>query len=140
MNSINVSKLFPAGTVIVAYKGESLGGAKFMPHWKVEPLISENRYLRPEGGVFADLSVENSIILEFDAVDPQSLDSPHDFDDSFGELTFLPLDSEKNVAYYFPLAKLKENPKVKDNSEINWKFEIFCNDDGVFMQKIKTNG
>lgn len=140
MNSTNVSKLFPAGTVIVAYKEKSLGGAKTMPQWKVEPLINENRYLRPSDEALADLKVENSISLEFDAIDPQFSESPHVFDDLPGGLTFLPLDPEKKVAYYFPLAKLQAEPEVKENYSINWKFEIFCDDNGVFMQKIKANG
>ena len=53
MNSEKISKLFPSGTVIVAYKGKNIGGAKVMPRWKVEPIISETRHLRPKNGILA---------------------------------------------------------------------------------------
>lgn len=139
MNSIEVSKLFPSGTVIVAYKGKSIGGAKVMPQWEIEALISENSNLRSSGGVLAELKVENSIILEFDAFDPQCLDSPHYFDDLPGELTFLPLDPENKVAYYFPLAELKEKSELQAKHNFNWKFKILCDDNDVFVQKIKAN-
>jgi len=95
MDSIEVSKMFPAGTVIVAYKGKTLGGAKVMPQWEIKPLINESQYFRSPDGILAELRVENSISLEFEAADPQcldesgNLDSLYDFDDSPGELTVM---------------------------------------------------
>lgn len=139
MNSIEVSKLFPTGTVIVAYKGKSLGGAKVMPQWEIEALISENSNLQSTDGVLAELKVENSISLEFDVFDPQCLDSSHDFDDLAGELTFLPLDPENKVAYYFPMAELQEKSELKDKHNFYCKFRILCDDNDVFVQKIKAN-
>lgn len=139
MNSREVLKLFPTGTVIVAYKGESIGGAKMMPQWKIEALISETSHFRPQNGILADLRVENSISMEFEAVNPQQLDSPYEFDSSAGELSFIPLDSEKKVAYYFPVAELKAEPEIKKSCKVLWKFQILCDDNGVFMKKIKAN-
>ena len=139
MNSIEVSKLFPAGTVIVAYKGKMLGGVKSMPQWEIEQLVKENSYLKATDGVIADLKVANAISLEFEALNPENLDSPHNFDDSPGNLTFVPLDPENKIAYYFPLAKLKDAPELKDNKGINWNFEIICDENGIFAQKIKAN-
>ena len=143
MNSIEVSKMFPAGTVIVAYKGKTLGGAKIMPQWETKPLIDESQYFRSPDGILSELKVENSISLEFEAVDTKrlaesgNLDLLYDFDDSPGALTFIPLDPENKIAHYFPLAKNKA--KKKEKHSVLWKFEILCDDDGVFMQKIKTN-
>ena len=140
MNSREVSKLFPTGTVIVAYKGKSIGGAKMIPRWKIEALVSETSHLRPQDGILADLRVENSISLEFEAVNPQQLDSSHEFDNLAGELSFIPLDPEKKVAYCFPVAELKAEPEIKNNCKGFWKFQILCDDNGVFMKKIKANG
>lgn len=144
MNSINVAELFPNGTVIVAYKGKSLGGAGAMPQWKIEPMINENRYLRSRGGLLAKLAVSNSIILEFEAVDPETLQKPgylyakSDFDSSPGELSFVPLDPERQVAYYFPMAALKDKAEIKENNSVRWKFEILSDNNGVFMEEFKT--
>ncbi len=145
MNSIETSKLFPPGTVVVAYKGKTLGGAKVMPQWEIEPLIDESHYFRSPNGILAELRVENSISLEFEAVDPQNiiklydLYSLYDFDDSPGPLSFVPLDPGKKTAYYFHSAELKDKPEVKENHEVRWKFEILCDNNGVFMQKIKAD-
>lgn len=142
MNSIEVAKLFPAGTVIAAYKGRTLGGVKVMPRWKLEALIDKSQYLRRTDGVLAELRVDNSISLEFEAVDPQQLDksdSPDDFDDLPGELTFVPLDPENKVAHYFPLAELKDKAKIEKKHSVRWKFEILCDNNAMFMQKIKAN-
>ena len=144
MDSIKVSKLFPEGTVIVAYKGRNLGGAKAMPEWKIEPVINEKRYFRSSDGLLAKLAVDSSISLEFEAVNPQyfgeysDLRSFYDFDGSPGELTFAPLDPENGIVYYFPSAELKNEPEIKKYS-VRWKFEIFPADDGAFMTKFKTN-
>ena len=140
MNSKEVSKLFPAGTVIVAYKGKSIGGAKMMPRWKLEALVSETSHFRSQNGILADLRVENSISLEFETVNPQQLDSPYEFDNSTGELRFIPLDPEKEVAYYFPVAELKAEPEIRKKDKFFWKFQILCDDNGIFMKKIKANG
>ncbi len=145
MNSNNVSKLFPSGTVIVAYKGITLGGAEMMPQWKIEPIINENRYFRPSNGLLAKLAVNNSIIMEFEVINPQHLNESYDlyssdnFDNTPGGLTFVPLDPEKEVAYYFPLAELKHKAEVKNNNRIRWKFEILFDNNGVFMEELKTN-
>lgn len=145
MNSIEVSKMFPSGTVIVAYKGKTLGGAKVMPQWEIEPVIDESQYFKSSDGILAELKVENSISLEFEAVDAQhlaesaNLDSLYNFDDLPGELTFVPLDPENKVAHYFPLAELKDKSKIKDNHNVRWKFKILCDDNVIFMQKIKAN-
>ncbi len=139
MNSEKISKLFPSGTVIVAYKGKSIGGAKVMPQWKIEPLISETHHLRPENGILADLRVDNSISMEFEAVNPQPLDMPCEYDDLPGELTFVPLDPDEKIIYCFPAAELKAEPKVKKNSNMFWKFEILPDKSGVFMKKIEAN-
>ena len=139
MNTNKISKLFPPGTVIAAYKGKSIGGAKTMPQWKVEALISETQHLSQKNGILADLRVENSISMEFEAVNPQMLDMPYEFDDSPGELTFIPLDPEKTVAYYFPAVELKAEPEIKKNLNVLWKFEILCDVNGTFMKKIKAN-
>ncbi|MCK4981450.1 MAG: hypothetical protein KAS17_00930 [Victivallaceae bacterium] len=145
MNAIEVSKMFPAGTVIAAYKGKILGGAKVMPQWEIKPLIDESQYFRSPDEILAELRLENSISLEFEVVDPQhldesgNLDSAHDFDDSPGELTFVPLDPENKVAHYFPLVKLKEKSESGEKRCVRWKFEILCDDNSVFMQKIKAN-
>ena len=107
MNLNKVSKLFPSGTVIVAYKGKSLGGTSFIPKWENE-----------------------SQILEFEAVNPQDLiesnclDSQYNFDGSPGELTFISLDSRDRLAYYLPMAELKNKKRIKKNNSINWKFKI----------------
>ncbi|MFA6713934.1 MAG: hypothetical protein WC082_04965 [Victivallales bacterium] len=144
MNSINVAKLFPNGTVIVAYKGKSLGGAGSMPQWKIEPMINENRYLRSRDGLLAKLAVSNLITLEFEAVNPENLERKrnlylkNDFDFSPGGLSFVPLDPEKQVAYYFPRAELKNKSEIKENNSIRWKFEIFSDNSGVFMEEFKT--
>jgi hypothetical protein len=144
MNSINVAELFSNGTVIVAYKGKSLGGAGAMPQWKIEPMINENRYLRSRNGLLAKLAVSNSITLEFEAVNPEALNksenlySENDFDPSPGELSFVPLDPEKQVAYYFPKAELKDKAEIKGKNSIRWKFEIFSDNSGVFMEEFKT--
>lgn len=139
MNSGKISKLFPSGTVIVAYKGKTIGGAKVMPRWKIEPLISETRHLRPENGIMADLRVDNSISMEFEAVNPQQSDTPCKFDDLPGELTFVPLDPDEKVAYCFPAAELKAEPEIIKNFNVLWKFEILSDSSGTFMRKIKAN-
>ena len=145
MKAIEVSKMFPLGTVIVAYKGKTLGGVKVMPHWEIEPVIDESQYFKSLDGILAELRVENLISLEFEAVDTQhlgessDLDSIYDFDDSPGELTFVPLDPENKSSHYFPLTKLKDKSKIKNIHSIRWKFEILCDDNGVLMQKIKAN-
>jgi len=139
MSSEKISKLFPSGTVIVAYKGKSIGGAKVMPQWKVEPMISETRHFRPENGILADLKVENSISMEFEAADPQQLNTPCKFDNLPGELTFVPLDPGEKVVYCFPAAELKAEPEIKKNFNVLWKFEIFPDNSGTFMRKIKAN-
>lgn len=126
MNSREVSKLFPAGTVIVAYKGKSIGGAKMMPRWKIEALVSENSHFRPQNGILADLRVGNSISLEFETVNPQQLDSNYEFDNSAGDLRFIPLDPEREIAYYFPAAELKAEPEIKKAARFsgNFKFSV----------------
>ena len=138
MNSIEVSKLFPSGTVIIAYKGKSIGGAKSMPQWKIEALINENNHLKYSDEILAELSVENSITIELDAVNPD-VDSVYDFEDAPGMLTFLPLDFEDKVACCFPLTVLKEKSELQDNQSINWKFQILCDNNDIFMQKVKAN-
>lgn len=140
MNSEKISKLFPSGTVIVAYKGKNIGGAKVMPRWKVEPIISETRHLRPENGILADLRVENSISMEFEAANPQQLDESGKFDDLPGELVFVPLDPEEKVAYSFPAAELKAKSEIKKDFNVLWKFEILPDSRGIFMKKIMANG
>jgi len=139
MNSIEVSMLFPTGTVIAAYKGKMIGGVKVMPQWEIKPLIIENRHLSLFDGVLAHLALKNSISLEFTSLIPQNLDSPHYFDDSPGALNFVPLNPENKVAYYFPLARLKVTPEVKAGNNIRWCFEILCDRNDVFVQKIKVN-
>lgn len=139
MNSEKISKQFPPGTVIVAYKGKNIGGAKAMPRWKVEPLICETRHLRAENGIMADLKVDNSITLEFEAVNPEQTDAPCKFDDLPGELVFVPLDPDKKEAYCFPAAELKAEPEIKKNFSVLWKFEILSDCRGTFMKKIKVN-
>ena len=145
MNSVEVSKLFPTGTVIVAYKGKTLGGAKFMPQWKIYPVINESHYLKSSDRILTKSRIENSINLEFEAVDPKCLNdsgdlySLYDFDDSPDSLSFVPLDPENKVAHHFPLAKLKGKRELKEKYKIRWSFEIICDDNGVFMQKIKAN-
>ncbi len=139
MNSIEVSSLFPSGTVVVAYKGKTLGGAKVMPQWEIEPLIDESQYFRSADEILADLRVKNSISLEFDAVDPQNIIKLYDFDDSPGLLSFVPLDPERKVAYHFHSAELKDKPEINERPKVHWRFEILCDDNGVFMQKIKAN-
>ena len=140
MNSIEVAKLFPTGTVIVAYKGKMLGGVKVMPQWEIKPLIKKSSHFRKVDGVWDYLTLENSISLEFTAINPENLDFSHDFDDLPGALKFVPLDPENKVAYYFPLVRLKAAPEVKTVNNINWSFEILCDDNDVFVQKIKANG
>lgn len=144
MNSSKVAELFPNGTVIVAYKGKSLGGAGAMPRWKIEPMINENRYLRSRNGLLAKLAVSNSITMEFEAVDPETLHKPgdlyaeNDFDPSPGGLSFVPLDPERRITYYFPRAELKDKAEIKGKNSVRWKFEIFSDHNGVFMEEFKT--
>jgi len=49
------------------------------------------------------------------------------------------LDPENKVAHYFPLAELKNKSEIKKRHSVRWNFEILCDDNGVFMQKIKAN-
>jgi hypothetical protein len=145
MNSKKVSELFPSGTVIVAYKGKTLGGTGNMPQWQIEPVINENRFFRPSEGVLAKVAISNSISLEFEALNPEHLTKTEstgfqsDFDPSPGELTFVPLDPENQVAYYFPKAELKCKSNKKESKTIRWKFEILFDNNGVFMEKFKTS-
>ena len=145
MNSSNQSNLFPTGTVMVAYKGEPIGGTAGMPQCKIEALINEKRYFRTQQ-LTAKLSVTNSIIMEFEAINP-SHEGEHfnlyvDFHEEFGrepgELNFVPLDPE-NLSCHFPMALLKKREPVDSNNAlIRWEFEILSDDEGVFMAKLKT--
>jgi len=139
MNSIEKSMLFPSGTVIAAYKGKMLGGVTVMPQWEIKPLVIKSSHLSSFDGALAHLTLGNSISLEFIALNPESLDSPHDFNDSPGVLKFVPLDPENKVACYFPLARLKATPEIKADNNISWCFEILCDGNDVFMQKRKAN-
>ncbi|MDD5697093.1 MAG: hypothetical protein PHH77_00600 [Victivallaceae bacterium] len=145
MDSSTVSKLFASETIIVGYKGKTLGGTGAMPQWEIEPVINENRYFRPNDGVLAKLTVSSSISLEFEALNPQHPDKsgvlyfPYDFDNTPGELTFLPLNPGNRTAYYFPLAELKNRPEMIRDNRVRWKFEIFSDANGVFMEKVLAN-
>jgi hypothetical protein len=145
MNSSSQSNLFPAETVIVAYKGELIGGTAGMPQCKVEALVNEKRYFRTQG-LSAKITVTNLIIMEFEALDPSRGEKPFnlyaDFYEEFGkgpgELCFVPLDPE-GLSRSFPLALLKNRNAVKEDScRVHWEFEILPGDDGVFMTKLKT--
>ena len=145
MNSNKLSNVFPSGTIIVAYKGKTLGGTADVPHWVIEPILNEKRYYRSKDGLLSTLTVNNSISLEFEAVNPQQLApennlySTEEVDSSPGELTFLPLDPEKEVAYFFPSAELKTKEELPDKKSVIWKFEILSDNNGIFMEKFKTN-
>ncbi|MDD5729003.1 MAG: hypothetical protein PHV59_10605 [Victivallales bacterium] len=145
MNSSNQSPLFPAGTLMVAYKGEALGGAWEMPQWRIEAVIAEKRYFRSPD-IEAEVAVTNSINMEFEALNPDCSggtvniyrNPDTNFGNEPGELMFLPLDPENRLAFYFPRAVLKGRKAIKGGSFVHWKFEILLDGDGVFMSKLKT--